>query len=304
MNEDKFVQSYENFDLMFDPEPHQYSVMLDDGETLEIPAVSDITDYLAKYLAPWAQKIGVEGMQELLRRSVVAGNRPEGEVLPVDFSRVSIDDADFNIGRIKDLGLDHKAIRDKAATRGTYVHAAYRTAVEHGIDPKPENYHGETIGYVKSVQKLTDVLKGRIETICCEQPVASLNFGYAGTPDHVFRVTEPFEICTGGVVRRKYETLRPGDVVLLDLKTSKQVYMSHAYQLAAYEIALKELGLVEPGRELRRFIALIKPDGDGYNCKHQKDAINGFLHTLGIYNHEKRQEGWLGRTTFCGLAAA
>lgn len=299
---EKFVTGYSDFELWFESLAHAYHVHFNDGVVESVPSVSDITDYLPKWLSAWAQRIGVEGSQELVRRAIRNGpGGPGGEVVPLDLSRFSLDDSDFNIGLIQDLGMDFKAVKGRAADRGSAVHAAFRNWVENGILPNPTFYSGETAGYIASLRMLCETLEGYCESLLCERPIASVQYGYAGTPDWLMRVTERVQVCKGGEVRRSYINLEEGEMWLLDLKTSSQVYMSHKYQLSAYELALRELMIVRPASPLKRAIVLIKPDGKGYNIKEQPECVSGFLGALHIYNSEKRPEGFCGRTTFVGL---
>lgn len=306
---DRFVRQYTGVDVMFEPEAHEYFLQFPEGQSLQVPPVSEILDYLPKWLAAWAEANGIKGMQELVRRAIKNGpNSPDwqaGEVVPVDLSRLSLDDHKFNLGLIEGMGMDSTSIKNAAADRGTTVHAAYRGWVLTGVLPNPADYTGEVKGYIASLRMLCNALSGTYETILCEEPLCSVQYGFAGTPDHFVTLKRPVELQTGGNVgpgkRPKFTTFPAGIKPIIDLKTSKQVFMSHTYQLSAYELMANELSVGEP---THRWVVLIKPDGAGYNVKEQPDRIQGFLGALAIYNQEKRVDGWLGRQTFVGLAAA
>lgn len=304
MPDDRFVTSWNGFDVMFDPEPHEYAIEMGDGPKY-IPSTSDILEFVPKYLSAWGQKNGVKGMMELVRRSVLPYDEdPENpERRKIDLSRFSLDDYDFNFSLIKDLGLDSDSIRDAAAARGTTVHAAFRGWVENGVDPAPALYSGEVVGYIKSLRSLTAALDGKTETLLCEQPIASPLYGVAGTPDWLFRVTSPLKVQKGGNLSKRpnYLELKPGELCLVDFKTSAQVYKSHTYQLSAYEMMARELGIASD-EVIRRFVCLVKPDGEGVNFKEQPEASEQFLAALCTYNAEKRPDGWNGKKLSVGVA--
>lgn len=302
MTDDRFIQSWGDVDVLFNPEPHEYAIEMGDGPKY-IPSTSDILEFVPKYLSAWGQKNGVKGMMELVRRSIldrVASESSDSAL--IDLSRFSLDDYDFNFSLIRDLGLDSDSIRDAAAARGTTTHAAFRGWVDNGVDPDPALYSGEVVGYIKSLRSLTSALAGKTETLLCEQPIASPLYGVAGTPDWLFRVTSPLKVQKGGNLSKRpnYLDLKPGELCLVDFKTSAQVYKSHTYQLSAYEMMARELEIV--GDEvIRRFVCLVKPDGEGVNFKEQVPAKDQFLAALCTYNAEKRPEGWNGLKLFVAV---
>lgn len=303
MTDDRFIQSWDGVDVYFEPLEHNYQIEMGDGPK-PIPSVSEIMEYVPKYLSSWGQKNGVKGMMELVRRSIldrVASESSDSAL--IDLSRFSLDDYDFNFSLIKDLGLDSDSIRDAAAARGTTVHAAFRGWVENGVDPAPALYSGEVVGYIKSLRSLTAALDGKTETLLCEQPIASPLYGVAGTPDWLFRVTSPLKVQKGGNLSKRpnYLELKPGELCLVDFKTSAQVYKSHTYQLSAYEMMARELGIASD-EVIRRFVCLVKPDGEGVNFKEQPEASEQFLAALCTYNAEKRPDGWNGKKLSVGVA--
>lgn len=298
ITEDKFATTYGDVEVMFDPEPHEYHIAIGSDSPIPLPSVSAITDYLPKFGLPkWYEKEAIKGMQELLRRSVRNGVSGDwsGDVVPVDMTTVGIDDPKFSFDLFAARGFGAEAIRDKKAALGTTVHAAFRGWIENGVHPNPKDYTGDVVGYIKSLAMLAKDLDGAVEVICCEQPIASKKYGFAGTPDLFCKLTKNVTLQTGGNQgpgkRPKFTEFKAGTSPLIDLKTSAQVYLSHQYQLTAYQLMLEELGLGTPDE---RFICLIKPDGAGYNLKSQRFNKSGFLGCLAVYDSEKRPQGWLG----------
>lgn len=99
--------------------------------------------------------------------------------------------------------------RDAAAARGTDVHALAERLVAGDEVDVPEHLAGYVDG---CVQFLND---WQPEAIFTERPSAHRAHRWAGTPDLVGRLPD-------------------GRVCLIDWKTSKAVYESHAYQQCAY----------------------------------------------------------------------
>lgn len=99
--------------------------------------------------------------------------------------------------------------RDRAAVRGTDVHAIAEDLI-HGREVEvPEHYAGYVDGYVRFLEAWEP------EPILTEAQVANRKWWYAGTLDVVYR-------------------LRDGRVILADNKTARGVYGDNALQCAMY----------------------------------------------------------------------
>lgn len=249
-----------------------YALSLNGRALGEVPRMTNIVDWLPKWLAQWGEDGGIEG-------TLLACQ---------DLGRIpSVADVKKYMEKHR---LTHIGRRDRAAERGSAAHGALQGFIQHGATPDPSNYDGETRGYIASTAMLCEDLRA-FEVVLCEQPVASVEYGYAGTPDLVLR-------CDGWVPniqmggnrskRPKFGDVRPG-TFLIDAKTSAQVYKSHEYQLSGYKRALQECGVCTVDDQA---VVLIKPNGEGYNWRWIKDKP--FLSLLDVFNHEKRPEGWLG----------
>jgi hypothetical protein len=113
--------------------------------------------------------------------------------------------------------------RDKAANRGTEVHAL----AEELIHGRPVDVPPELAGHVDSYVRFLD--EWQPEPIKVEKVVASRQWNYCGTFDAVYRLAD-------------------GSVVIGDIKTSRSgIYAEAALQLAAYRFA--EVYLDDDGTE-------------------------------------------------------
>lgn len=129
--------------------------------------------------------------------------------------------------------------RDKAAARGTEVHA-FGEQVVHGTEVEvPEHIAGHVEGYVKFLDE------HKVSPVLTEKMVANRQHWYAGTFDLVADI--------GGVRW------------LLDIKTSKGVYGETGLQLAAYrnaEFWQDDDGNEQPMPEVERLGVLhVREDG-------------------------------------------
>lgn len=287
MEVDRFTTSYPNgIHIDFEPEGHTYGIGYSPESLDAVPGASELLDFLPKYLVEWGQGIGVRGSMDLVRRAIVDRDS-HGNVL-LDTSRYSLEDEQFNVKELRRQGLDHNAIRNDAAARGSTVHAAFRGFIDNGVMPNPADYAtGEAKGYIESLRQFCEAIKGNVETILCERPVCSMEFGVAGTPDWL-GVVNAANLCTGGEVRKRHAIF--SGLTLFDLKTSKQVYLSHTYQLSLYEKMLRECGVIP--KQAQKAVVLIKAQGRGYNVKVQKSKAHALPSLVGLYNAEKRPDGW------------
>lgn len=121
----------------------------------------------------------------------------------------ALDDGDARYDLLKTA---HNRHRDKAAVRGSDIHALAEKLL-HGEEVEiPEPVEGYVNGYVRFLDAWQPT------PVLTERPCASRTNWYAGTPDAVV-------------------TLPDGERVLMDWKTGKNVYGETALQLAAYRNA-------------------------------------------------------------------
>lgn len=258
----------------------------DDGDWREVPSVTTVLGVLDKSgpLVWWAQGVGIAGTLELYRRKYITegmfdGKRGLGWVgsdgwRPVDASDV------VKMLTAQKLTVNH--VRDNAGDRGQAVHDALENWARHGHMPDPSIYPEEQEGYVRGlVAFLRDIPSA--EPVGAEVLVASSQYGYAGRYDLRVRTNAEHEIVvrrTATKVRRR--TLKPG-LLLVDLKTSKGVYSSHARQLEAYEQASLESGY-EPTDG--RGILLVSADG-GYEFVRSWATFADFECVLRVWQSDR-----------------
>lgn len=184
--------------LKFYPKSHRYKL---DGQW--VPGVTTILNKgIAKpFLVDWAA------------REVAKYAAANLDVLN------NIEDADARYDLLKTA---HNRHRDRAAVRGTDVHA-YADKLIHGEEiDVPEHL----AGYVEGCARFLDAWQPSV--VLTERPTASREHWYAGTPDAVV-------------------VLPDGERLLIDWKTGRNVYGEHGLQLAAYRNA--EFFLDEDGNE-------------------------------------------------------
>jgi hypothetical protein len=167
----------------------------------------------------------------------------------------------------KRMGRDADRVRDEAAAFGKSIHAGLQAHVTgRKLLPldMPEDWH-------KTIEAGRRWIDAHVEEVyACEQPIASLKYGYAGTPDLYCRL-----------VGQKLPTF-------IDWKTTAAIYYSHKYQLAAY----RKAGVETYGdRPANRMVLLFSKDVPGKVTPHpfrsQEADFAGFSYCLGLYNLQK-----------------
>ena len=239
----------------------------------EVPSVTTVLDVLDKPgLTWWGQEIGVTGLLQLQHYP------------GIEWDQIKEAEPTGIIDLLKKHKLTVNHMKDAAGKRGHSVHAAMEGWAKTGEMPVPSIFPAEEKGYVEGLVKfLTDL--GDVEDVQCEVMVASLEYGYAGRYDLRFTLKEDRQIAykTTPVRGPKYAKLKAGQYII-DLKTSKRVYMSHHRQLAGYELASVECGY-EPTDA--RGILHVMPDGQYELVKGLAEAED-FVIILSAFNSERR----------------
>jgi hypothetical protein len=191
-----------------------------DGEKL--PSVTQILEVLHKPLGWWGMTTGVEGVCQLVRAGEDLDWRdPEGVVKLLTYHKLTV---------------NHRL--SQAATRGTSLHKALEGWMLDQKVPNAIEFPQQDRGYVQALAKALLALRPTIVTM--ERLVASPTYGYAGRYDLLCDTPD-------------------GDLLRLDLKTSKHIYPEqHFPQLAAYEYAAVEMG-EEPSE--RQVVLRLGADG-------------------------------------------
>lgn len=158
--------------------------------------------------------------------------------------------------------------RDRAAVRGTDVHAIAEELI-HGREAEvPDMLTGYVDGYVRFLDEWQP------EPILTERPIGNRHWWYAGTFDVILRLPN-------------------GEILLMDWKTSKGVYGEVALQLAAYRAA--EFYIDADGNEQPMpavdglAVAHVTPTGtDVYRVDDADAAWKDFLHVAWVGKAEDR----------------
>ena len=170
------------------------------GDTL-FPSVTTVLKMLHKdALVPWASKAVAEYVNSnfvAFKNKEITGQELAGVI------------GDVNV--MKSVPFQQ---RDDKADIGTNVHKAAEMTAR-GESVALDDFPAETHGYINSY--LTWFNKYKPEYLALELPLFNKTYNYAGTMDSVVKMN--------------------GRTLILDYKTSKDSYNSHALQLAAYRYA-------------------------------------------------------------------
>lgn len=171
-----------------------------------VPSVSTILDKaISKNLTGWAERLTVGGVIEL---GQLRGWEHLARLGPESMLK-----------EMHALGARYYQSRDAAADRGTSVHKAFEELSE-GKVPKLTDWPYEQRGYIQAIAKWWSEYNP--DVIASEVMVASWDYQYAGRMDLLARLA--------------------GEVVVIDLKTSRAIRDSHHFQTAGYRLAARESG--------------------------------------------------------------
>lgn len=288
------VRWAENFDhlvevdpgMLVDCGPRPYQGMHD---WIEVPSVSTILGVLDKSgpLTWWGQGIGGIGALKLQSKNVdLTGVHVLLDQNDDDGARKALCD----LLTANKLSTNH--VVESAGDRGTNTHNAFETwAGDQRITPQPIVFPLAERGYVAGLASfLSELSVGGVSDIEAEVMVGSLVHGYAGRYDLRLTLAEPVEVTTRVYPKKapERETI-PAGKILLDLKTSKSCYPTHALQLAAYEAAS-----VECGYSPTDYQAVIHVTAGGlYELRRVSASIDEFASVLACYQTmQKKDSEW------------
>lgn len=260
-------------ELNDDPEEPEYEA----GPWREVPSVTTVLDVLAKPALPWwGMKVGADGVRELASLRTMDSEIAEW---------ITTATVDSLVDELTEHKLTVNHVRDKAGTRGQSVHDALEAWAKTGHRPDPKIYPDEERGYIEGlIAFLNDVPSAEPEA--CEVLVASIEHGFAGRYDLRLRTHEPHPVVVHRTKTRvHHKILMPGET-LVDLKTSKGIYGSHARQLEAYEQASIESGY-EPSRG--RGILHVGADGT-YEFVRSWATFSDFKCVLDVWRSEQEMK--------------
>lgn len=271
-----------------------------------VPSVTEVLEILDKPALPWwGMTIGVKGVSKLLNLADENGIPALRFAQQDDLMRFAMNrlgqwdfasDEDI-VELLKSYKLTTNHVKEEAATRGLTVHDAFEAWGVTGELPDPEKldddgdplFLADEKAYVTALRSFLEVAGDSLETVEQEVVVASSEYGFAGRFDWLGKCTKDFKAITKVYPKAKpKQILFPAGSCLLDLKTSKDVYISHAAQLAAYG-----RGLVESGYEHPENRAVIQVGKDG---RYQLRIVNvafedTYAKILGAYHAVNLLEG-------------
>lgn len=194
----------------FDEEKHRYTM-----GSKRMPGVTTILGVLDKpALVWWGMRVGLRAAAQIVQEYDVSTFSTDPQI-----------DGKNDVGdwekATKELKLTTNHVRDNAGARGNIAHAGAEEWIKTQKPFDLSTASGEAKGYYQSAASF--FVEVDAEWLASEVMVWSMKRWYAGTFDLLARVN--------------------GKLVLLDLKTSKDVYDTHWLQLCAYEGARRELKL-------------------------------------------------------------
>lgn len=194
---------------------------------------------------------------------------------------------------LMEKGWEAEEIKIAAGDRGSKVHQACEELEKTGsvpvdaqfINPTSNQPEELTIEEVDCIISFRDWLnEAKPELLASEMTVfgydyeddVSVGYGYAGTLDRIYRID--------------------GQVWIVDLKTSKEIWEEHKLQISAYshaEIDFKSLGITEEEWQNCKLAILqlgFKKNKKGYKFTLIEDKFNLFLMARAIWQNEHGDE--------------
>lgn len=256
---------------------------------VEVPSISTITKILDKPgLVSWAEKIGVNLVQELLRNEWVdldfvtqfnAGENPDPRKPWWGGAHL------LEIGATKKL--TNYYIKDAGAVKGQGVHDALEAWAMSGTLMDPDKFPETERGYVAGLNKF--LTESRLQPLRSEVMVGSATHLCAGRFDLYGELPEAVELYTHITAKGrgdKKEWFEPG-TELVDLKTTAGIYADHHLQVTGYQ------GLcVDSGYERPDHAGVLRVTLDGrYQYKRSRAEWEDFWFLRGLYDSLRRIEG-------------
>lgn len=256
--------------LTFDPEKHIYKL---DGK--RVPGVTTLIGggIPKPALVGWSARTVAQFVED----NPLTIEQWRGEDSPTEGNPRGLSALVYNLAKVPTQK------RDDAALRGTEIHDLGQRYLEGEAVDIPPAHEQEVLGLVDFIEAW------ELEPLIVEHSLASRAHRYAGRVD--FIGTSPY--------------LNGGKPVLIDWKTSNNVYGDTALQAAAYAMAEFHVTDDDPGTELELphitqcFVAHIRP---GLTELHQLTQDRGqmerqfeiFLAAASIYRTATERKKWLG----------
>lgn len=259
--------------IEYDDDKHAYKI---DGEP--VPGVTSILDEtVSKPALPWwGMRVGMAAVIHAMQTSgwaALANANTYAEILsgvphpdrqffgPSDTAKKKPKTLVEMLAIKNKLSTNH--VKEEAGDRGTAIHAALEELAA-GVVPSVDEFPPEHRGFIQGLCRWW--LDQEPEFVENEVIVGSRRHRYAGRFDFV-------AIPQAGA--------HEGQRGLIDLKTSKRVYMTHLIQLDGYEVAYEEMEAGDPFD----FKQVLHVPGDGtYALKDSKIPKGAFIKRVELYH--------------------
>lgn len=149
---------------------------------------------------------------------------------------------------------------EEAGARGKDVHHAVESFIKGELVKAPK----EIAGYIDAYQKFKKDIPHKV--IASEKTIWSEKHEYAGTLDHIIKLAK-------------------GELVLIDIKTSKHIYDEAGIQMSAYFNALREMYPTKKAPS-RQMVLQLKPDGT-YTYEEKNVPLDVFLAIKKVYDWQQ-----------------
>lgn len=286
------IAEYPGIRIEYSERPRGYTV-----NGLLVPSVTTVIGIRdkSKQLVPWAARMTQEGIWKLLHRETYELPTEPPETCPWSWSKRHCKDpatgcrdgdpllCQFKMD-LKAAKLDHYAQTQRGADRGLDLHTVLEDWIERQTIPNPEKHRPAHRGYMRALVQWLAMWRPTFYE--SEMIVGSARHGFAGRRDTV-AVVDVANLPARVVSHPRFpDAARDGGLILMDLKTTKDIYPETQYpQLAAYELAGVECG-AKP--TVAQAIVQIGADGK-YKVGWSNATAEDFLALLGAY---KSQTKW------------
>ncbi len=250
---------------------------------IEVPSVTTVLEVLDKPALPWwGMTVGIDAVRNLVEMNVLTvGNDGTKRGLFQEGGHL-LDSSELT-ELVKKFKLTTNHVKSAAGDRGTGVHNALEAWAAIGKIPEPSEFPWEEQGYVTGLANfLRDAEPAGLKPEMIEVTVASKIHGFAGRFDLLAVNEGDMRVVTKVYPKwpDKFTVVPAGSRLLIDLKTSKDVYPTHLLQLEAYEQGLHECGY---GGTSARAVLHVTKDGR-YEFRRAKASIEQYVAVLGAHH--------------------
>jgi hypothetical protein len=260
-------------------------------------SMSEVGDVLSKGggMLWWGMSVGLQAVVTMIERNYIRVTQ-DGQIVVMGEAQWELPTALNLMARAKEQKITVNDVRDKAGDRGNSVHKALEAWVEKGTIPVPDFYGPDEEGFVRGLLAfLNDMgeLKSKPQSEIMVGSVANRIAGRydlevvlqgarfvtkKATPS--WKAEGPNHHSAKGPEYTEYKGR-----TLFDLKTSKDVYLSHKLQMTGYEGCRIECGMPKTDQQL---VVVVNDDGT-YKVGEADTTWEEFLTVLDIARMAKEK---------------